>query len=908
MKSKEEIIQNLQTSQKAPFKVTFEIFESNDRKFIADYSQMSNYSTQLFADDTSSPQNAKAIKEEILDISRKKNQERAIKLLKNLQADTQNYNEIKTYFTKKISELGLQDPLIHFDDMALRIDIGYGLLEFQILFKDFLMVGGVYQKNILREQKPRLFGKAPETIFKESCINEEYKNTLDKEEQRLKQLAFNSVPYYVNAIGAAANVDEQTLIKQCLEGQKGLVVGEVHSDKSPKQFLIDNMSFFRSQGVKVLYLEHLLFESHQQLLDSYFNSAENAPMPKRLELYLKSMDAERKLTGSATYLELVKTAKKNGIRIVAFDSEATYRLGMCNNSGDLVNQVELIKVRCKVMNTAMVESFNKNYKKDEKFVVFVGSAHAVTYEGVQGVSELLGCPNMIIHDYNKNKKQEKIEKQSLFSDDDGHKFQYDILYHRNPAAKISSTANKEEEPQKETSELVKLESDINSLKLGVTVKVIDGDKELHIKGGVSVVLGGLSRALTGLKIKNESKTNNLGLITVTIKKEDLPSKVAANFGTSLKEEYEKKGLPVAKGYLASEYLQYSILFLQIKDTTVHYDESKDRIYIQTKSQLWMQSLKGLGIIMQSEGSSVSIDCEKYLSIILGDNFNGTLNKHYLKLKKQHDDNSILEILPKEQLKTQVGTNKRDFAMECLQSDIKNLKIDAKIDYVVDKNSFCVRSQYDWTELNLLMQSLKNLGFNVHSSVENEVAVLHIDCANAGIILELGFYKKLKDVYDRLAAEEQIYTPEKQPGKDKKVRVDILAQQQAKEELNQDVCHQNTPAQNKLSNKPRAASQGFFQTVPVVKPLAELFHSKHESLYKSERGQGCFGWLRKTNVKSDWDLNQIIQHARSSNNRSRRVCVALNWMNKDGTLNIKAPPEVEDAYKASIEPKTNIFKW
>ena len=48
--------------------------------------------------------------------------------------------------------------------------------------------------------------------------------------------------------------------------------------------------------------------------------------------------------------------------------------------------------------------------------------------------------------------------------------------------------------------------------------------------------------------------------------------------------------------------------------------------------------------------------------------------------------------------------------------------------------------------------------------------------------------------------------------------------------------------------------------------------------------GCFGFCRRTEVRSDMTLTEIIDHAQKHDNRNRKVCVALGWMDKNGSLN------------------------
>jgi hypothetical protein len=147
------------------------------------------------------------------------------------------------------------------------------------------------------------------------------------------------------------------------------------------------------------------------------------------------MDKERCLSGRATFTAVVKAAKEQGIRIVAIDSEASYRIGVTNTVRDL-NDDRRLKKRCEAMNMAMLERY-KQYKDGGKYVVFVGSAHVSTCERVPGVSDLLGCPNMVISDLKKDESQEIIEQNIQYKYGTVNKaIHFDILYHRDPKTKI----------------------------------------------------------------------------------------------------------------------------------------------------------------------------------------------------------------------------------------------------------------------------------------------------------------------------------------------------------------------------------------------------------------------------------------------------------------------------------------
>lgn len=442
IQTKDEMIHALQTPQKAPFRVTFEIFASTERRDIAKWPKKLAELMKLPAmeflmeheRETYTAEAAEANKAESIDWVKKNLIEPANRLLSRLEIHTAQYNRVKEYFNQKIIELGLTNPLIFFDDKALRIDIGYGPKEILALFPDFFAHRGVFDETILGDVS--FFGKSPLQYFLDDYIEEDYKDFLSAEKQRILSSASTE---FTKSLAPKRKVNpeetrgfkEAELIKKCFETSTGLIVGEVHEHKSPKQFLVDNMPLFKSQGVTTIYIEHLLQERHQSLLDAYLHSAPDATMPRELELYLNYLDKERNLSGSTTFTAVVQAAKKHQIRIVAIDSEATYSIGVTDSLGDLGN-TQATKERYSAMNMAMLDRY-KEFNDGGKYIAFIGSGHVSTCLDVPGVSELLGSPNIVVNDLDES-IEEHIE-QDILLEIKPQVIRFDMLYHRHQGTK-----------------------------------------------------------------------------------------------------------------------------------------------------------------------------------------------------------------------------------------------------------------------------------------------------------------------------------------------------------------------------------------------------------------------------------------------------------------------------------------
>ncbi len=124
-----EMMAALTKPKKASFPVAYEIFASTSRKEIAylenkieTYKAMSPFAF-VYKPEKHSLEDAELRKRQTIESF----QEKAPKpeeLLDSLKDDLNTHIQLKMYFEAEIKRLGLDSPLIFFDDDALRIDIG----------------------------------------------------------------------------------------------------------------------------------------------------------------------------------------------------------------------------------------------------------------------------------------------------------------------------------------------------------------------------------------------------------------------------------------------------------------------------------------------------------------------------------------------------------------------------------------------------------------------------------------------------------------------------------------------------------------------------------------------------------------------------------------------------------------
>ncbi len=86
----------------------------------------------------------------------------------------------------------------------------------------------------------------------------------------------------------------------------------------------------------------------------------------------------------------------------------------------------------------------------------------------------------------------------------------------------------------------------------------------------------------------------------------------------------------------------------------------------------------------------------------------------------------------------------------------------------------------------------------------------------------------------------------------------------------------------------SASTSQYQSASTYQNAINDFMKRHSELFIEEKTQCFIGFFRRTQVKPNMTLAEIIAHAQTSNNRSRRICVEFNWIDNEGTPN----PQIE----------------
>lgn len=219
-------------------------------------------------------------------------------------------------------------------------------------------------------------------------------NTFSQTRKRLQNAAKAAfTDYTVPQRGSLAHLATATSDSMFFERlylhKLGLVIGEAHIAQSSKRLLIDSMKELKKQGVKTLYIEHLLTDLHQEALDMYHRTL---VMPSSLKHYLASLDAGHmpRYTGPNTFTNVVKAANKYGIRMRALDCTSSYHVkGLSGHAA----RSELFSYFANEVIKADQLAFGPH-----KWVAFMGSSHTDMHIGVPGIAQLQDAVSLHVRD------------------------------------------------------------------------------------------------------------------------------------------------------------------------------------------------------------------------------------------------------------------------------------------------------------------------------------------------------------------------------------------------------------------------------------------------------------------------------------------------------------------------------
>lgn len=316
------------------------------------------------------------------------------------------YEELKGILLKR--GLSVEKNKISFHDQDLYIELGYSEHELRILidwtyglkkffgngyktcFDNYLSLAAVKRLDTKISIEESLKELHNDITKNEDLMKLQFsmKNSIKELLSEAENFLATVTPFHLN-FSSDSSASEPELIHNLLKDHEGLIIGEGHSSLMSKKFFLENVEKFKQEGVATLFLEHIVYDTMQDELDAYFEQTTDE-LPSMLNLYLRTLDTKFFIRDeNLGYTALVVGAKKAGIRIVAIESEASYRAG--SSSRDGVSGSD----RHKAMNY-QAHKIIKKEKGKGKFVALVGSTHMTRYMKVPGLTEMLRCPHVLV--------------------------------------------------------------------------------------------------------------------------------------------------------------------------------------------------------------------------------------------------------------------------------------------------------------------------------------------------------------------------------------------------------------------------------------------------------------------------------------------------------------------------------
>ncbi|MGE8419609.1 dermonecrotic toxin domain-containing protein [Pseudomonas sp.] len=213
------------------------------------------------------------------------------------------------------------------------------------------------------------------------------------------QLATDAQQFYAAVVPPARPVipeisstaSPKEILRSLYEQSAGLVIGESHTQKSAKQFLISTMRQLKKQGVDVLYMEHFMTDFHQADLDLFNRTG---TLPDGLKAYVENYDYIATLGEQTPYTmkKVLHEAYKQNVRIQAIDCLASYRQAWYEKPSPTIRQ--------EMMNffAQRIIEADKVRRGAGRWVALVGNSHVNTFNRVPGLSELQGAIGLRIED------------------------------------------------------------------------------------------------------------------------------------------------------------------------------------------------------------------------------------------------------------------------------------------------------------------------------------------------------------------------------------------------------------------------------------------------------------------------------------------------------------------------------
>lgn len=178
----------------------------------------------------------------------------------------------------------------------------------------------------------------------------------------------------------------EMLFERIFQSAPGLVIGESLDRIASMRLIIEKMPAL-ARHVDTIYVRRLLCDFAQTDLNDFFRTGD---MSEDLQHYLTSVGSDP--AGVFNELELVRTARQNGVRIQALDNAVNYK------SDTLFERPRQQAIANYVSNDIITS--DKALNNPGKWIVLTGRENTNTFRGISGISELQGGIGLRIEEVN----------------------------------------------------------------------------------------------------------------------------------------------------------------------------------------------------------------------------------------------------------------------------------------------------------------------------------------------------------------------------------------------------------------------------------------------------------------------------------------------------------------------------
>ncbi|MFK4064208.1 membrane-targeted effector domain-containing toxin, partial [Brucella anthropi] len=178
--------------------------------------------------------------------------------------------------------------------------------------------------------------------------------------------------------GGVDKNSDRDILYHLFKDSKGISIGEIHTENAVNDFVKNNMSILKANGVKAIFVEGIFGQVYQADLDRYFATGIITP----------SLD--QMLRQTKRY-EMAVEARKNGIKIIGIESPSITRAYAV---------ISARNTRLRNFNyfaSGIINDYQKT-QASGKWVMISGNRHAANTGTEIGIAERMQATSLVVYD------------------------------------------------------------------------------------------------------------------------------------------------------------------------------------------------------------------------------------------------------------------------------------------------------------------------------------------------------------------------------------------------------------------------------------------------------------------------------------------------------------------------------